>query len=157
MSIAFCLRVCAQALRCSSGGKANPRGTLRCVASRAWVSCCLAPRTQQKGRLGDAPRDAPDEADKLVEVLCARPRQDRAPDDGERPEAVLLPLDLEAALAALRGRKEAVLHDAHGGEELQWGRQEDRDRVEELGRRDELVVLRQVDEDDRLVGGRGPA
>jgi hypothetical protein len=49
----------------------------------------------------------------------------------ERPEEVLLPLDLCVALARFPG-EDPVLHQSDGGEELEWGGEEDGDRVEAL-------------------------
>lgn len=96
----------------------------------------------------NAPCDGSDQADKLVEVGCADPGDQGAGDRDREPEGVLHPLDARVAFAA--AHKDAVLHDAHGGEELQGRREQDRHRVQELRRVHELVVLRQVDKHDRL-------
>ena len=79
---------------------------------------------------GDAPGEAPDERDELVEVGRAEVAERGAEDDAAEAEEVLLPLDDDVLLPATL--EEAVLHDSHRREELKWDRQEDRKGVQEL-------------------------
>ena len=91
----------------------------------------------------------------LVQVIGASPRNQGAESHHKEAEHVLLPLDVRVVLAALG--EERVLGDPDGGEDLQRGRQQDGERVQELHAVDQLVVLGQVEQHDRLglgaVGG----
>ena len=78
----------------------------------------------------DIPSEATDERDELVQVRGAEVAQSGAEDDAAEAEEVLLPLDEHALLAA--ALEDAVLHYAHGGEQLQRDGQQDGERVEEL-------------------------
>ena len=78
----------------------------------------------------DLPGKAPDERDELVKVLRADPAKSRATHDDNKSEYILLPLDGRVHLPA--SGKEAVLHNPHGGKELQRHRKQNCKRVEEL-------------------------
>ena len=63
------------------------------------------------------PGKAPDERDELVKVLRADPTESRTAHDDNKSEYILLPFDGPVHLPA--SGEESVLHNPHGGEELQ--------------------------------------
>ena len=79
---------------------------------------------------GDAPGERADEGHELVEVRGAKVAERGAEDDDAEAEGVLLPLDEHVLLPA--ALENAVLHDAHRGEELQRHGEQDREGVQEL-------------------------
>ena len=78
----------------------------------------------------DAPSEAADERDELVEVRSAEVRERGTKDDDDKPEGILLPLNEHALLPA--ALEDAVLHNTHRREELQRHGEQDRERVQEL-------------------------
>jgi hypothetical protein len=67
--------------------------------------------------LQDLPSKTPDERDELVKIFRADPAESRAAHDDHKSEYILLPLDVPVHLPA--SGEESVLHNPHGGEELQ--------------------------------------
>jgi hypothetical protein len=78
------------------------------------------------------PSETSHERNEFVEVLCASPAEYSAAHDNDEPERVLLPLDVPIHLPT--SCEEAILHDPHGREELQWHGKQNRERIEELHR-----------------------
>lgn len=79
---------------------------------------------------GHLPCKAAHERHKLIQVCCAGPTDKTGDDNNEEPEEVLEPLDAGTRLAA--ANKETILHDPHSREQLQWHREHDSYRIEEL-------------------------
>ncbi len=84
-------------------------------AGQSWIALQLALEE-------DLPGEAPDERDELVKVLCANPAENRAGHDDQKSEYILLPFDRPVHLPA--SGEESVLHNPHGGEELERHRKQ---------------------------------
>lgn len=94
------------------------------------------------------------DGDKLVEVLSGPDGNGCAGKEGENSEKVLLPLDKHVVLA--RPSKQTSLHDTDGREELKGDREHDGNRVQCLDRLNQMALLRQVQENNRLgLGSKG--
>jgi len=78
------------------------------------------------------PSETPHERDEFVEVVSANPAECSAAHGNKEPERVLLPFDIPVHLPT--SCEEAVLHDPHGREELEWHGKQNRERIEELHR-----------------------
>ena len=76
------------------------------------------------------PCETSHERDKLIEILRASPAEYRATHNNNKPERVLLPFHIPIHLPT--SSEEPILHDPHGGEELQWHGKQNRERIQEL-------------------------
>lgn len=95
-----------------------------------------------------------DECNKLVQMVGTEPSNGSAKHHHEETEDILLPLDPRIILAT--SSEKLCFSDTNGGEDLQWCRKQNGNRVQELNSVDHLVVLRQVEQDNsfcvRTVG-----
>jgi hypothetical protein len=66
------------------------------------------------------PCETSHERDELIKILRASPADHGAAHNNKEPERILLPLDIPVQLPT--SRKEPILHDPHGREELEWHR-----------------------------------
>ena len=73
------------------------------------------------------PGETSHERDELIEILRASPAEYRAAYDNKEPEYVLLPLDIPVQFST--SSKEPILHDPHGGEELEWHGKQNCERI----------------------------
>ena len=100
------------------------------------------------GEKENIPSKASDECNKLIQVTCPCPTNHSTTHYDYEPENILLPLDFGICLPTFG--EQAVLHDAHSGEQLKWDGEKDGERIQELNCLRESRGRIKIDEHNRL-------
>lgn len=101
---------------------------------------------EQRWFIRSLPCEAPNEAHELVQVITSQPTNECADYHSGSSKPVLLPFDPFTDFTADPRLEESCFHYTKGREELDWNRQHDCERIDQLNGLGGRGLLRQIDD-----------